>query len=120
MIEMTAKVITVIASSFLICLALSSFVFPARAVLFLASFANTKRAHFTEMSIRLLVGVALIITSKAMAVPEFHYLLGIVLVVTSVAFILIPWQYHQKFATIVVPPLSNGSGYLAFWLYPWG
>lgn len=107
MTEVLAKFIVILASVFLIALAVTSFVFPARAAAFLNGFASSARVHFSEMLIRLAVGISLVVVATEMAFAEWFRLFGWVLVATSMALIVIPWQFHQKFAAIVVPPLTR-------------
>lgn len=107
MTEIAAKLIVLLASVFLIVLAITSFISPARAAAFLNGFASSAKLHFTEMLIRLAVGISLVAAAPEMAFAEWFCIFGWVLVVTSLALILIPWQFHQKFAAIVVPPLTQ-------------
>jgi hypothetical protein len=107
MIEIVATIAVLFSGLFLICLSLVTFLFPKRAAVFLNSFAITRKAHFTEMIIRLGAGIALAITAQDMALAEIHYLLGLILVFTSVVLMLVPWQYHRKFAKLVVLPLTK-------------
>jgi uncharacterized protein YjeT (DUF2065 family) len=40
-----------------------------------------------------------------MRYPELFRVFGWVIVITTVGLLLIPWQWHQKFATRVMPPV---------------
>ena len=90
---------------FLTGLAVVSATKPALAERFLRSFASSARAHYTEQGLRLLVGVALVIFASSMWYPELFRLFGWLIVVTTAGLLLIPWRWHQKFATRVMPPV---------------
>lgn len=107
MSEFIAQFVVFAASSFLVVLALMAFLLPSKAVKFLDGFASSAQVHFIEMLLRLAVGVSLLTISKSMALSEIFYVFGWVLCITSALLILIPWQYHKKFADLVVPPLTN-------------
>ena len=92
---------------FLVLLALASFFLPKRASMFLNGFAASLRAHLIEMFLRLCAGGSLVIVSKRMAFSEWFYIAGWLIVVTSLLLLLIPWKWHNAFAKIVVPPLTN-------------
>jgi hypothetical protein len=78
---------------------------PARAERFLRAFAGSAAAHHAEQGLRLLVGTAIVHVAGAMRYPELFRVFGWVIVITTVGLLLIPWQWHQKFATRVMPPV---------------
>ena len=78
---------------------------PSLAERFLRSFASSARTHYTEQGLRLIVGAALINLASSMRYPDLFNVLGWVMVVTTVGLLLVPWQWHHKFATRVMPPV---------------
>ncbi|MGK2926909.1 MAG: hypothetical protein ACSLE2_14950 [Lysobacterales bacterium] len=90
---------------FLIGLAVVIVTTPSRAERFLRSFARSAPAHYTEQGLRLLVGAAFVGFASSMWYPELFKLFGWLIVVTTAGLLLIPWQWHHKFATWVMPPV---------------
>lgn len=107
MIEILAKSTVYAASAFLIGLALGAFFLPRETASFLNRFAGTAKAHFTEILLRLAVGVSIVRVADEMTFSAIFELFGWVLVVTSIILIAMPWQYHKKFAEAVVPALTK-------------
>lgn len=80
---------------------------PAAARSFLRGFASSKIIHFLELSIRLLVGGAMIASAPRMQFTPIFTVFGWVLVATTVVMGLIPWTLHQRFAARTVPMATN-------------
>ena len=78
---------------------------PALAERFLMSFASSARAHYVEQACRLLFGTSLVVLSPAMWQTSMFRLIGWAIVISSVALLLIPWQWHHRFARSVLPRL---------------
>lgn len=70
---------------------------------FMARFASSRRAHFVEMSIRLLLGVAFISIAPAMKYSSVFGGFGWLLVATTVVLVALPWRWHHRFASWSVP-----------------
>jgi hypothetical protein len=92
---------------------------PAMTERFIMSFASSRQAHFTEMIFRLLFGIALMLLSKTMWQPKLFLILAWAIIVSSVVLVLLPWQFHQRFGTRVLPLLVRymrlyALGVLAF------
>ena len=90
---------------FLIGLTLVIAAMPSLAERFLRSFASSAQAHYTEQGLRLLVGAAVVHLASSMRHPQLFKLFGWLMVVTTVGLLLIPWQWHHKFSTTVMPPV---------------
>ena len=88
---------------------------PATARWFLAAFASSARAHYTEHVVRLLIGVALVVRSPAMWQPRMFRLAGWAIVISSVVLLCLPWQWHYRFGERLRPLFFR---YL--WLYVTG
>jgi hypothetical protein len=88
---------------FLIGLAVVIATTPSFAERFLRSFASSAPAHYTEQGLRVLVGAAIVNFASSMWYPELFRLFGWLIVVTAVGLLLIPWQWHHKLGTWVMP-----------------
>ncbi|MBW3566983.1 MAG: hypothetical protein KY410_03325 [Proteobacteria bacterium] len=70
---------------------------------FLRGFASSARAHYLEMLVRVIAGAAFITYSPEMTPQDIFRLFGWIIVLTSAALLLVPWQWHRRFADIVIP-----------------
>ena len=84
---------------------LTVFVFakPVVAERFFRNFASSARTHFVEQVLRALFGGSLVIYSAAMWQAAIFRAIGWVVLVSSVGLVLIPWQWHHRFAKRVLP-----------------
>ncbi|OGT56122.1 MAG: hypothetical protein A3E01_17820 [Gammaproteobacteria bacterium RIFCSPHIGHO2_12_FULL_63_22] len=103
MIEILALAVVVLAGLYFIVLAAASLFFPALAGRFLLGFATSAFKHYAEMSLRVAVGIALIVQAPRMLFSSAFSLFGWLLLVTTAGLLLVPWQWHQRFAQRVVP-----------------
>jgi hypothetical protein len=88
---------------FLIGLAVVIATKPLLAERFLRCFASSARTHYTEQSLRLLSGAALVTFANSMWYPRLIELFGWLLAVTAIGLILMPWRWHQQFAALAMP-----------------
>ena len=98
---------------FLIGLAVMAGIRPALVRRFLLSFAGSARAHYTEMTLRLFAGAALTGFASSMWYPDVFTVFGWVLILTTAGLMLIPWQWHHKFAEWSVPRAIQYLGLFA-------
>lgn len=106
-LEFAALAVVVLAAAYLVGLGVASFAAPARTARFLNAFASSARAHFIEISIRLLVGAALVVAAPRLLFADVFLVFGWVIVVTSIVLLVLPWRWHQRFARAAVPPLTR-------------
>lgn len=78
---------------------------PSRAERFLRGFASSARTHYTEQGVRLVVGAAIVKFAGSMRYPELFTLFGWLMLASTAALLLVPWQWHQKFSAMVMPPV---------------
>lgn len=78
---------------------------PLVAERFLRSFASSARAHYTEQGVRLLVGAAVVSFASSMRYPDLFRTFGWLIVISTAGLLLIPWEWHNKFGTWVMPPV---------------
>jgi hypothetical protein len=90
---------------FLIGLAVMIVARPSTAKRFLGSFASSAKAHYIEQGLRLLVGAAMVNLADAMRYPNLFRGFGWLMVGTTIVLLLVPWRWHQTFATRVMPPV---------------
>jgi hypothetical protein len=88
---------------------------PSRAEAFLGGFASSALTHYTEQVVRLVVGAAIIHFASSMRYPEFFRLFGWLIVASTGALLLIPWQWHNRFGAVVMPPVFR-----RIWLFALG
>ena len=86
---------------------------PSLAERFLRAFASSATAHYTEQGVRLLVGGAMVSFASSMRHPELFRLFGWLIVVSTVGLLLIPWQWHNRFAARVMPPVFRHMRWFA-------
>jgi len=103
MIEVLALTVVVLAGLYFIALAAASLFLPARASRFLIGLATSAIKHYAEMFSRLVVGAALIVLAPGMPLSSAFSLFGWLLLVTTAGLLLVPWQWHHRFAQHVVP-----------------
>ena len=103
MIEALALAAVVAAGIYLLVLGGASLLVPSRAGRFLTGFAASRSRHLLEMALRLVVGGSLVLQAPRMSFSGGFSLFGWVLLVTTACLLLMPWQWHRRFAQRVVP-----------------
>ncbi len=98
MIPLLAAAGVVMAGVYLVCLGVVALARPAAASRFLLAHASSGPLHYLELGLRIAAGAAFLRHAPAMAWPALFTAFGWVLVVTSVLVMLVPWQWHQRFA----------------------
>ena len=103
LLEVLALAVVVLAGAYLLALGVASLFSPMRASQFLLGFASSRSVHFVEMFLRVVVGAALVLHAPRMSLSGAFSLFGWVLVVTTACLLLLPWQWHHRFARQAVP-----------------
>ena len=103
MTEILAIAVVVIVGLYFIALGATALLAPAISKRFLLGFASSPLTHYLELAVRLIVGGALLVQSPRMYFSPLFELFGWVLVVTTACLLLIPWQWHHRFARYAVP-----------------
>ena len=101
--QMLSGILVVAFGLFLIGLAVLIAIKPQFAERFLRSFASSARAHYTEQTLRLIAGGAMVIFAPSMWYPGLFILLGWMLAITAAALLLLPWQWHHEFGKRTMP-----------------
>lgn len=107
LIEVVALVAIVLAALYLVALGAASLVVPERSSCFLLGFARSQSIHFLELSLRFVVGAALLFYAPRMFLADVFNLLGGILLVTTTCLLLVPWRWHQPFAQYAVPCVTR-------------
>jgi hypothetical protein len=110
MIEQLCVIVVGVAGAYLAALGVGALVVPARAARFLLGFASTQSLHFVEILSRVLVGASLIVAAPSLSPAQPFVLLGWLLIGTSTLMLLVPWQWHRRFAISTVPVVSRYIG----------
>lgn len=76
---------------------------PERTRRFLLGFAGSALTHYVELFLRLVVGGALVLYAPRMLFAGAFKVFGWVLLITTGCLLLMPWQWHHRFAHQAVP-----------------
>lgn len=100
-VEAGAQVILWAFAVWLIGVGVLCLIYPRTALKGLSKFASTTLINYTELVVRLIVGMAFVGAASAAAHPNVFKVIGIFLAVTAVIIMLIPRRLH--------------AGYSVFW-----
>lgn len=103
MLETLALTVIILTGVYFCILGVASLIARNKAISFLVGFASSPRIHYIELSIRLLVGAALVIYAPHVATPGVFNLFGWILLVTTSFLLIFPWRWHHRFAKQAVP-----------------
>lgn len=103
MLEAFACAVVVLAGLYFLVLGGFSLLAPSRARAFLLGFAASKSAHYAELVVRFVTGAAFIVHSPRMLLSWAFNIFGWVVLVTTIGLLLVPWQWHRRFARQSVP-----------------
>lgn len=114
-----AKIVVIKFGLLLIGLGTVMVIKPSMAEGFVAAFASSRKGHLAEMLFRLVFGTSLGLTWMSMWQPQLFRLLAWTIILSSIALLILPWQFHQRFGSRVIPVLVRhmrlyGLGVLAF------
>jgi hypothetical protein len=103
-----------LAGLYLVGLGAVALVSPTRAKRFLSGFARSAFVHYLELSMRLVVGAALVWHAPQMRSASVFAAFGWVVVVTTLGLFAVPWRWHRRFAAWSVPHATRNMSLLAF------
>ncbi len=98
-----AFVILVIAGIYFLLLGIACIFAPAAARRFLLGFASSELKHYLEMTLRMIVGIAMVIQAPHLPYAAAFTVFGWMLVGTTFVLYVIPWKWHRSFAAKVLP-----------------
>lgn len=107
MIETFAKIMLVLTALYFIALGLLCLFAPTRAKRFLLAHASSAGKHYLELSLRLLVGFAFIVQAADLYFGKAFLVFGWILIGSTACLLLIPWQWHRRFAETMVPRATD-------------
>jgi hypothetical protein len=102
-----AFVILILAGVYFLLLGIACLFARATARRFLMGFAGSASKHYLEMTLRMIVGIAMLIQAPRLPYATAFTLFGWVLVGTTAVLFLIPWRWHQRFAEKVLPKVAG-------------
>lgn len=106
-LERPALFVVVLVGFYFVVLAVAALMKPSVARRFLLGFAGSARAHYAELTLRVVVGGAFILVAHRLAASYVWSAFGWVLVLTSLLLLCLPWQWHQRFAKLSVPAATR-------------
>ena len=95
----TAKIIVTLFGLFIIIAGFLMLLKPEKAREILRKFASTNFINYFEITIRLLVGIALILCADVCKSPYIFKILGWFMAITALILFVIPRKLHHKFST---------------------
>lgn len=120
MLSTFAAIFLGVFATFLFVLAVLVVVRPTVMERFFLGFASTAKIHFTEQSVRLAIGIALVLRAPEMAMSVVFQWIGWTIVGTTVALVLLPWRWHHAFAQVVLPMVVRFMKFYALGLFLFG
>ena len=106
MTEPLALTIVVLTGLYFIALAVVSLFMPERTSGFLLGLAGSALTHYIELFLRLVVGGALVLHVPRMLFADAFAGFGWVLLITTACLLVMPWQWHHRFAHRIVPRVT--------------
>ena len=113
MLDAIAMALVLGAGAYLVALGVGLVAHPRAASRFLLGFAASAGVHYLELGVRGVVGWAFIHNAPRMSAPGVFSVFGWVLLVTTSGLLLVPWEWHRRFARKAVPWALEYSGLLA-------
>lgn len=107
--ELLAPLLLWATAGYLLALGVLLLRWPARGRRFLAGHAQSASAHYIELGLRIVIGMALIAQAPRMAATSLFVVLGWVLIGTSLVLALTPWRWHARIAQRTVPLATRFS-----------
>jgi hypothetical protein len=95
--------VVAVAGAFLALLGIAALVMPRRVKAFLLGFAATPLRHYSELAVRIVVGLAFILASPQLPASVAFLVAGAVLAGTTSVMAVLPFRLHQAFARRSVP-----------------
>lgn len=102
-LETVAQVVIVLAGLYLCGLGVAALLMPDRARRFLFGFVGSQSLHFAELFLRFVVGAAFVMGAHHMLLPDVFRAFGWLLLISTAVLLILPWQWHQRFAHQSVP-----------------
>lgn len=112
MLGALATATVLLSGLYLIAIGVLSLLRPAQASRFLLGFATSARLHYVELLLRMLVGFAFVVEAPELRFEVPFSVFGWVLVGSTAFLLLIPWQWHRRFAQQAVPYAVRHLGLL--------
>ena len=118
--KLVSGLVVVAFGLFLVALAALIVIKPLLAERFLKGFASSARTHYSEQTVRLIAGAAMVIFSPSMWYPDLFKYFGWLMAITSIGLFLIPWKWHHQFSKWSIPLAIRYLGLLALGAFALG
>lgn len=121
-----AHLVGLLAGAWLMALGVWMGLVPRRGLAALAAMGSSPAIHFGEMTVRLLIGAALVVAGPTSRFPVVIALIGAFLVVSAIVLMVLPRRWHAAYSTWwaaripviavrIIAPLSILGGLLLIW-----
>jgi hypothetical protein len=105
--ETFALMVVVLTATYFLSLGVLALARPEIVKVFLRAHAGSRSAHFAELAIRILVGIAFLASSARLMLPALFDWFGWTLIATSILLLVLPWHLHRRFAGWSVPQATR-------------
>lgn len=95
---MTAQILVLVFGGWLIAVGMLMLARPKKAIDLLAKAASTNLINYSEITLRLIAGGALVVGADQSKAPEVFHVAGWFIVVSSLILYLVPRRWHAKYA----------------------
>jgi hypothetical protein len=103
MAERIAGLTVLVAAAYLIGLGVIALAAPRLAARFLTGFASTATTHWVEMVLRVVAGAGFVAYAPQLRGATGFAVFGWMLISSSLVLLVLPWQWHQRFAQRTMP-----------------
>lgn len=114
LIDSLALVVVALVGLYLLALGSLALVRPALATRFLLGFVRSLGAHVLELSLRLVVGAALVVAAPRLPFAGAFAVFGWVLLASTAVLLVLPWRWHQRFAQQAVPQATRWMAWIGW------
>jgi len=101
-----AQYIVLLFGIFLIAVSIFMFVCPKTAKLYLSKAASTNLINYSELSLRGICGIGIVLSAELSKFPEFFQVFGTFMVITAAILFFIPRKWHARYAIWTSEKLS--------------
>ena len=119
--SLIAQILVIISAVWLIGVSVFMFALPEIALRYLGKFASTNLINYTEITLRMIAGIAFVLFAPDSKFPLILESFGWILVVTSAILYLVPRKWHSAYAVYwsekltplmlrIVSPISLAAG----------
>jgi len=94
-----AQILVVLSGIWLMAVGILMLVKPQSAIRYIGKAASTNFINYTELTLRGIGGIALVLFAELSKFPELLNIFGMVLIITTVILFFVPRKWHSQYAT---------------------